>query len=371
MSKGTVIFLSSTWNDLVEHRKAVLFTLARLKKQVESMEYFGAMPGDPLEECLIKVQNSEYFIGILGTSYGSKTEDGISFTEKEYDEAYSNNKRILTYFIDEDNHPVLPKFVDTGENAIKLYNFKQKLLKRHVSKKYYSPDHLASQISIDLIKLFEDMGRNIRAAIEKDKLTQLLVGSGYSVSDTEVLLNMAPLVDRFGNGLYRINDKNLETIFAAGYIAQSLKNNNYDILNNFITFSPEVWRLLIYLLKYIYIDGDALSNMILKCNDSFQLRILISIAGELQKDNCAEAICKKLFDRKNHHQIIKDYDVLVTPFNDVIKYALGKLSNKTIVVIEKYIEIAKSQKKWRQKRILEQGLKWQSKGFHNDKKSTT
>jgi Domain of unknown function (DUF4062) len=364
MPKGTVIFLSSTWNDLVEHRKAVLFTLARLKKQVESMEYFGAMPGDPLEECLIKVKKSEYFIGILGTSYGSKTEDGISFTEKEYDTAYINQKNILMYLIDENNHPVLPKYVDTGDDAIKLYAFKQKVLKRHLSKNFNSPDHLASQVSIDLIKLFEDMGRNIRAAIEKDQLNQLLVDAGYSFSDSEMLLNMAP-VDRFGNGLYRINDKNLETIFAAGFIAQNIKNNNYDILNNFVTFRPEVWRLLIHLLSYIDIDDDALSNMILKCNDSFQLRILISIAGELQKDKCAEAICKRLFDIKDHHKIIKDYDVLVTPFNDVIKRALSKLSNKTMSVIEKYIEIAKSQKKWSKKRILEQGLKWQSKDFHN------
>ena len=42
MAEIPVIFLSSTWADLEEHRKALLFMFARLRKWVEAMEYFGA-----------------------------------------------------------------------------------------------------------------------------------------------------------------------------------------------------------------------------------------------------------------------------------------------------------------------------------------
>ena len=44
MPKETSIFLSSSYEDLIEHRRKVLHALAQLKRQVESMEYFGAKP---------------------------------------------------------------------------------------------------------------------------------------------------------------------------------------------------------------------------------------------------------------------------------------------------------------------------------------
>ena len=53
-----IIFLSSTWADLEEHREAVLFTLGRLQKRVEAMEYFGALPSNPLSESLRSVRRS-------------------------------------------------------------------------------------------------------------------------------------------------------------------------------------------------------------------------------------------------------------------------------------------------------------------------
>ena len=149
------------------------------------MEYFGSMPGEPIDECLEKVRNSAFFIGILGTTYGSIALEGKSSTELEYDEAFRQKKKILIYCIDEDDHPVLPKYVDIGENVIKLADFKKKVLKTHITKKFSSPDHLSSIIGIDLIKLYEDMGKNIRAALEKNNIKELLVDAGFSISDAD------------------------------------------------------------------------------------------------------------------------------------------------------------------------------------------
>lgn len=357
MTSETSIFLSSTWKDLEEHRKAVLFILARLKKQVESMEYFGSMPGEPIDECLEKVRNSAFFIGILGTTYGSIALEGKSFTELEYDEAFRQKKKILIYCIDEDNHPVLPKYVDIGENAIKLADFKKKVLKTHITKKFSSPDHLSSIIGIDLIKLYEDMGKNIRAALEKNNIKELLVDAGFSISDADVSLNIAPNLDPFGSGSFRFSNKSTEAFMAAGFIAQNLQNNNFDILKHIVSLRSEVANLLSHLLSYCKIEEYELANAILKCQDSFQLRLLINIAGAIKSDICAESICKRLFDLKNHHNIIKDYDLMLTPFNDVVKNALGSLSACSEATISKYIELAKKQKKWRQKELLERSLK--------------
>lgn len=65
------------------------------------MEYFGARSGEPLEECLEAVRRAQIYVGVIGTRYGSKDEDGISITQREYEEAYRQKKTILIYLLDE------------------------------------------------------------------------------------------------------------------------------------------------------------------------------------------------------------------------------------------------------------------------------
>ena len=91
------IFLSSTWADLKTHREMVLFTLAKLRRWVEAMEYFGALPGEPLDECLDAVRKADTYVAIIGTRYGSKDRHGVSITQREYEEAFQHRKRILIY----------------------------------------------------------------------------------------------------------------------------------------------------------------------------------------------------------------------------------------------------------------------------------
>ena len=77
---------------------------------------------------------------------------------------------------------------------------------------------------------------------------------------------------------------------AAGFIAQNLQNNNFDILKHIVSLRSEVANLLSHLLSYCKIEEYELANAILKCQDSFQLRLLINIAGAIKSDICAESI---------------------------------------------------------------------------------
>jgi len=89
MQIRSTIFWGSTWADLEGHRQTVLFTLAKLRRWVEAMEYFGALPGAPEDECLKAVRRSDVYIGIIGTRYGSKDKASVSTTQREYDESSS------------------------------------------------------------------------------------------------------------------------------------------------------------------------------------------------------------------------------------------------------------------------------------------
>jgi hypothetical protein len=358
MSKDTTVFLSSTSEDLKEHREGVLHALIRFKRQVSGMEYFWR-PGDPLEDCLQEVRNSGVYIAIIGTRYGSRAENKPqSFTELEYQEASRHGKKIFVYILDDESHPVLPKYVDKGEDAASLLAFKNFLLSKENCKAFRSPQHLVELISLDLIALFDDIGENVRAALAKD-FSHLLVEAGVLFArDLELVIPLER--DGFSRGGFRFGDKDVEEIMASAFLAQALCNNKFDMLTHFVTIRYEIWQLLIYFLKRRRLDADALANEIGRCDDTLRLRLLIKLAGALEIATCTEAICKKLFDKTPHHRIIQELQVEVTPFNKVIEEALRKMPAASKPVIQKYAALARLKERWQAKQVLESALKIRS-----------
>lgn len=82
------------------------------------------------------------YVVLVGMRYGSiDDETGKSFTELEYEEALKNNIPVLAFVINENECPVLPKFVDTGVSAEKLKHFKNRLDERMTSR-FTSVEHL-------------------------------------------------------------------------------------------------------------------------------------------------------------------------------------------------------------------------------------
>jgi hypothetical protein len=161
------IFLSSTYEDLQPHRKAVWDTLEKLKVGVSGMEVFGARSEEPLDTCLDEVSKCSVFIGILGMRYGSThAEFGKSFVQLEYERAVQGELDILIYLIDEENAALAPKFVDTGDSARALADFKHLLRKKHTIDVFASPQDLAEKVERDLLRIFSAKRLNV----EEDKL---------------------------------------------------------------------------------------------------------------------------------------------------------------------------------------------------------
>ena len=128
------IFISSTYEDLIPYREEVQRNLMRLEQIIKGMEYFGSNPKDSLTMCLSQVKESKLFIGILGMRYGSIDEEsGLSYSQLEYNEAIKNEIPTLMYLMSEDCL-VPAKFVDRGEKAEKLTEFKEGLKKQHMGK---------------------------------------------------------------------------------------------------------------------------------------------------------------------------------------------------------------------------------------------
>ncbi len=151
------IFVSSTKEDLIPYREAVETVLTGMEHIPLGMEYFVSSPDSPIDVCLATVRRSQLYIVIVGMRYGSIEEgSGKSFTELEYDEAVKNKIPVLAFIIDEEQCAILPKFVDVGEKAEKLKQFKAKLNSSYLVSGFASIDNLKQLVE-----------KSVRQAIDK------------------------------------------------------------------------------------------------------------------------------------------------------------------------------------------------------------
>lgn len=162
MRNTVPVFVSSTFMDLQPYRNAVREVLHRLEVVVRGMEYFGALPETPRDECLRIVRGCSFYIGIFAMRYGSiDSESGKSLTQLEYEEAQRRHLPTLIYLLDEERQPVLTKHIEFGVSAEKLLEFKRILKTSHVVSFFTSPEDLAVRISQDLPALIERSGTSI------------------------------------------------------------------------------------------------------------------------------------------------------------------------------------------------------------------
>ncbi len=139
------VFLSSTYIDLIEHRRAAHDALEQLGLHVIGMESFGARPEDSTTACLKEVRESDLFVGIYAYRYGYIPKDSdISITEQEFNHAQKLGKPIFGFIVNED-HDWKIKHVEHDKKD-KLNTFLNKVKKQPVEF-FTTPDNLASGIA--------------------------------------------------------------------------------------------------------------------------------------------------------------------------------------------------------------------------------
>jgi Domain of unknown function (DUF4062)/HEAT repeats len=100
------IYVSSTFSDLQNYRKAVSVALRRLGHEDVAMEYYVAEDKRPLDRCLEDVGSCDAYVGIFAWRYGYVPDTGnpdqLSITELEYRRAKAVGKTCLVFLISED-----------------------------------------------------------------------------------------------------------------------------------------------------------------------------------------------------------------------------------------------------------------------------
>lgn len=167
------VFISSTYGDLVPFRKKIWEDLNHLSIEILGMEKFGARKSAPLVTCLEEVTKSDIFICIIAFRFGSVDKPSKkSFTQLEYEKAFSLDKEIMIYLM-EDDALVYANDVDKGVKALRLENFKKLLKDRHTIDTFKEPEELSKKIIERLNVLLQKMSRkSIRPKTLDCKLTR-------------------------------------------------------------------------------------------------------------------------------------------------------------------------------------------------------
>ncbi len=159
MDRRYQIFISSTYKDLIEERQKVTQAILKLYHFPIGMEMFHA----DNEEQWIQIKNtidmSDYYILIVGRYCGTMIEEeGISYTEKEYNYAISKEIPVLSFIIS-DEAKKESYGVETNKQQRALKKFVKKV-KKLPCEFWDTPDELAYQVASTLSIKFRENNRN-------------------------------------------------------------------------------------------------------------------------------------------------------------------------------------------------------------------
>lgn len=153
------VFLSSTFTDLKEERAEVIQALWELDCIPTGMEAFLASNISQWEVIQRVIDECDYYILIIGGRYGSLTDEGISYTEKEYDYAKKINLPILAFVHAHPEEISVSKSENSEQLRLKLEAFRKKVMTVHPVRHWTTPHELGGLASRSLI---QEIKRNPR-----------------------------------------------------------------------------------------------------------------------------------------------------------------------------------------------------------------
>lgn len=155
MDKRYQVFVSSTFTDLEEERKAIIQGLLNAKYIPAGMEMFAASNDEQFKYIRKIIDTCDYYVLVVGARYGSiNPNTGKSFTEQEYDYAVEKNIPVLAFL---HNDPYnLPADKRDDQNRELLEKFRNKVSDGRLCKMWNTSAQLISSVIISLAEEVAD-----------------------------------------------------------------------------------------------------------------------------------------------------------------------------------------------------------------------
>lgn len=181
------VFVSSTSEDLAEHRQAVIAALSSIERiKPVNQETFGSLSAPTVDECRRLVRDSDLVVVIVAHRYGwvpaaDEGGDGeASITELEVRAAMEAGRPLLGFLVDEsdDHHwsgtreqdaivdADLDQVVEIKRRVDRLKDFKQRL-SQQIRSTFTTPDSLAATVATSLANEIERVDRREASSLAR------------------------------------------------------------------------------------------------------------------------------------------------------------------------------------------------------------
>ncbi|MBO1740154.1 DUF4062 domain-containing protein [Leifsonia sp. TF02-11] len=145
------VFISSTFEDLIDEREQVIKAVLEMGHIPVGMEMFSAADEEQWNIIARHIEESDYYAVIVAHRLGSLTLEGVSYTRKEYEFAVAKGVPVLGFVIDE-KAPWPADRVDVDSTSrTALDEFKSLVRSRPVSG-WTSAEDLYGRFSVALMK---------------------------------------------------------------------------------------------------------------------------------------------------------------------------------------------------------------------------
>lgn len=201
MDKKFQVFVSSTYEDLQEERKAVMESLLQMNCFPVGMEYFNASDESQWDVIKQLIDECDYYVLIVAGRYGSVEEStGKSYTQKEFEYAVSKGIPVISFLHKEPDSLPRSKTENNKESETKLNAFKEDVQKR-LCKFWTTADNLSSQVVLSLNSLIKSKPRV--GWVKADQL---------NAESSKEILKLREQIDFLNNKIHDIEDKDPEGI---------------------------------------------------------------------------------------------------------------------------------------------------------------
>lgn len=195
MEKRYQVFISSTFEDLKEKRAEIAEVL-RLNKFVPIMMENFTPTGETQTDIIHRaIDKCDCYVLIVGGRYGSLNNEGISYTEAEYNYAKAKNLPVLAFIHNEPEAlPVINMDNINPEQIKKLQEFREKLKKSYYVCYWDEKTNLSAHVaaSVNNTKSIRDDSLHTEKSDDNQTLNKLgflilgvLIGVGGTVAFTK------------------------------------------------------------------------------------------------------------------------------------------------------------------------------------------
>lgn len=248
MSKKFQIFISSTYTDLVEEREQLIKACLEMGHIPVGMEMFSAADEEQWKIIQRQIDEIDYYVILVAHRYGSTTEEGLSYTEKEYNYASSKGIPILGFVIDNSAAWPADRIDKEEEKKLSLLNFKEKIKSKLVNF-WSNKTELYAKFSISIMKAITNYPRpgwvKSEEAISSDIMKELsrLSSENAKLRDENTFLIKKKAQDEDeSKSIVRILSKNKRSMYIwyQGEEDWSKVDKNITLLDIFEAIAPNL-----------------------------------------------------------------------------------------------------------------------------------